>query len=145
MKTLLAILSVLITFQARSASPYEHRIVASVLRAEAMGEGEKGMIAVAEVIRNRANESGKTPLQVVVKRNEFSSLNKTTPDRLYKKYSKAKPFPVALRIAQTCYTNKLPGITKGATFYDNKRNHPYWLSEVRLVAVVGNHNFYVPR
>lgn len=136
-----------VSAHAAETSTYGQRIVAAVLMGEAWGEGERGMTAVAEVIHNRAVQLGKTPLEIVVKRGEFSSLLHRTPQQLYDRYYRKKDFAVALRIAKTCYNTpeKLPGIAKGATYYDNKRNHPYWLSEVVLVASVGNQNFYVPR
>jgi hypothetical protein len=114
---------------------------------EAWGEGQRGMTAVAEVIHNRAVEAGKTPLEIVLKRGEFSSLRRTTPERLYQKFCRKRDFQTALAIAKTCYNNpeRLPNLTKGATYYDSRRNHPRWLPEVRLVACVGTQNFYVPK
>ena len=112
-----------------------------------MSEGERGMTAVAEVIRNRAKSSGKSPLEVVLEHGQFSCLKRTTLEKLYKKFYRKKDYQVALRIAKTCYNfpSKLPNTTKGAMYFDRKRDHPYWLSAVRLTATIGNHNFYVLR
>lgn len=132
---------------AAQTSTYGQRIVAAVLLGEARGEGEAGMLAVAEVIRNRARETGRSPLEVVCKRGEFSCLNGKTPEQLWRKFVRARTYAVALRIAKTCYNepHKLGSLTKGATFYDQKRNRPPWINEVRWVASVGNHHFYVLR
>jgi spore germination cell wall hydrolase CwlJ-like protein len=126
---------------------YGQRIVAAVLMGEARGEGEVGMAAVAEVVRNRAVEHGKTPLEVVCKKGAFSCLNGKTPDRLYQQHCRSPLFKAALRIAKTVYMSpeKLPGTTRGATFYDRKGANPPWLSEVRLVAIIGQHAFYVAK
>ena len=133
--------------KAVEVSTYGQRIVAAVLMGEALGEGEVGMTAVAEVVRNRARDWHKTPLEVVLKRGEFCCLNPTTPENLYRKFSRMKGYATALRIAKTCYNApaQLPNMTRGAIYYDNKRGRPRWLPSVRLVACIGNHNFYVPR
>lgn len=149
MKLKATLLLALLTISASAAetSTYGQRIVAAVLMGEAWGEGERGMTAVAEVIHNRARETGKSPLSVVLKKGEFSSLGRTTPERLYRKFSQKKDYQVALRIAKTCYNapEKLPNLTKGATYYDHKRNHPWWLSDMNFVACIGNQNFYTPK
>ena len=56
-----------------------HQIVAAVLMAEARGEGEIRMTAVAEIIRNRAEEASESPVQIVLKQGAFSCLNESTP------------------------------------------------------------------
>jgi len=133
--------------QAAETSTYGQRIVASVLMGEARGEGEVGMTAVAEVIRNRAKEAGKSPLEIVCKRGEFSCLNGRTPESLYRKFYRMPTYQTALKIAKTCYNtpDMLGNKTRGATFYDQKRNRPPWIKDVTLVASIGNHNFYVPK
>lgn len=105
------------------------------------------MTAVAEVIHNRAIKTARSPLAVVLKKGEFSSLRRTTPEALYQKFCRKRDFQTALRIAKTCYNTpeKLPNITRGASYYDRKENRPPWLAEMRLVACVGNQNFYVPK
>jgi len=126
-------------------STYGQRIVASVLMGEARGEGETGMTAVAEVIRNRANAASTSPLAIVLKKGEFSCLNNTTPAALYQKYYRMRTYRMALRIAKTCYNNPegLPNLTLGATFFDYTQNSPPWLCDVRPVTNIGNHTFYV--
>ena len=112
-------------------STYGQRIVAAVLMGEARGEGEIGMTAVAEVIRNRANEASKSPLEIVLKKGEFSCLKDTTPEALHRKFHRMKTYPMALRIAKTCYNTpeQLPNVTKGATFFDQtKTDHLGWVT-----------------
>lgn len=129
------------------SSTYGQRIVAAVLMGEARGEGEVGMTAIAEVVRNRADEHGKSPLAVVCQKGAFSCLNGKSPDRLYREHCHSPLFQTALRIAKTLYNSPedLPGMTRGATFYDRKEAHPFWLSDVRLVTIIGQHAFYVER
>jgi len=129
------------------SSTYGQRIVAAVLMGEAEGEGEAGMLAVAEVVRNRAVERGRSPLQVVCQKRAFSCLNGKTPEQLYQEHCRSPLFKVALRIAKTLYNSPedLPGTTQGATFYDHRGATPPWLSEVRQVAIIGQHVFYVAK
>jgi spore germination cell wall hydrolase CwlJ-like protein len=103
-----------------------------------------GMTAVAEVIRNRSKATGSTPLEVVTKRKQFSCLNGVGPDKLYQRYARQRQFSLALRIARTCcdVPHQLPNRTRGATYYDQKANRPPWLSQMKLVATIGNHSFY---
>ncbi len=50
-------------------------IIAITILAEARGEGEAGMYAVAAVIAQRANDKKVTPEQVCLKRKQFSCWN----------------------------------------------------------------------
>ena len=56
-------------------------IVAATIYGEAGGEGSNGMKAVANVIRNRADSSGTTPKQVVLKKKQFSMWNNKLDDK----------------------------------------------------------------
>ena len=126
---------------------YGQRVVAAVLMGEAEGEGEAGMVAVAGVIRNRAVEHGRSPLQAVCRKRAFSCLNGKTPEQLYQEHCRSPLFKEALRIAKTIYNSPgdLPGTTQGATFYDRTGATSPWLSEVRQVAIIGQHAFYVAK
>ena len=146
--TLLVTLLPTLARTAEMKSTYGQRIVAAVLMGEARGEGEIGMTAVAEVIRNRANAASKSPLEIVLKKGEFSCLKDTTPEALHRKLRRMKTYPLALRIAKTCYNTpaQLPNVTKGATFFDSmKKDRPPWSDDVQLVTTIGNHRFYVPK
>ena len=146
-KVMLSLALLTTSASAGETSTYGQRIVAAVLMGEAWGEGEVGMTAVAEVIHNRAKQTGRSPLAVVLKKGEFSSLRHTTPEALYQKFCRKREFQTALRLAKTCYNTPeaLPNLTRGASYYDGRENRPPWLSEMRLVACVGNQNFYVPK
>src|SRR5664279_2351647 len=84
MKVLLILAAGVMALSARSttqSSTYGQRLVAAVLMGEAEGEGEAGMVAVAEVVRNRAVERGRSPLQVVCQKRAFSLWVAKTPLR----------------------------------------------------------------
>ena len=145
--TLLVALLPMVARAADMESTYGQRIVAAVLMGEAQGEGEIGMTAVAEVIRNRANAASKSLLEIVLKKGEFSCLKDTTPEALHRKFHRMKTYPMALQIAKTCYNTpeQLPNVTKGATFFAHTQNRPPWLGDVQSVTTIGNHRFYVPK
>ena len=145
--TLLVALLPMVARAAEMESTYGQRIVAAVLMAEARGEGQIGMTAVAEVIRNRADAASKSPLEIVLKKGEFSCLKDTTPEALHRKFYRMKTYPMALQIAKTCYNTpeQLPNVTKGATYFALTQNRPPWLGDVQPVTTVGNHRFYVPK
>ena len=130
------------------AQPYQEKVVAAVLMGEAWGEGERGMVAVAEVINQRSKDQDKTPLQVVTHRkgsvHAFSCLSGTTPDSLVKKFSREAAYQTALKVARlVCQTpEKLPGISRQATHFTNKKERPWWAKDRKPVAVIGNHAFY---
>ncbi|MFT4586563.1 MAG: N-acetylmuramoyl-L-alanine amidase [Candidatus Binatia bacterium] len=125
------------------AATYGQEVVAAVLLAEARGEGEKGMQAVAEVIRTRADKKGVTML-AVVKPIDFSSLNGTNRDALLKKYRYHPLFDEALKIARTAYNEPhlLTNVTRNATHFVVKTEAPWWARGKRPVASIGNHAFY---
>jgi hypothetical protein len=74
------------------AATYDHYAIAAVLAGEAANQGRAGMVAVAEAIRQRVQESGWTPFRVVTHGNRrgaraFSVLSQTTPPALVRKWA----------------------------------------------------------
>lgn len=125
------------------AATYGQEVVAAVLLAEARGEGVKGMQAVAEVIRRRADMKGVSMLAVVEPK-VFSSLNGTTRDALLKKFWRHPLFPKAVEIARRAYNRpeSLRNITRGATHFAHKEEIPWWAQGKSPVTTIGNHAFY---
>ena len=131
-------------FSARvDAATYGQEVVAAVLLAEARGEGEKGMTAVAEVIRRRADLKGVSMLSVI-EPGTFTSLNGTSRDALLKKFHKHSLFETAVRIARRAYNRPedLDNITRGATHFAHKEVTPWWARGRNPVITIGNHAFY---
>jgi spore germination cell wall hydrolase CwlJ-like protein len=127
-----------------TAATYGQKMVAAVLMAEAWSEGELGMTAVAEVIRTRADATGTSPLAVISTPKHFSCLNRTSVDKLYKKFAGERDFEVALRIARILYNEpeKLPGLSKGADHFTRADERPVWARGKRPIIAIGNHAFY---
>ena len=133
---------------AASGQTYEEQAVAAVLMGEAWSEGTPGMIAVADVIRQRAMEKDRTPLQVVEfhrgRVHAFSCLNGTTLDRLIGKFQAEPDFQRALQLAQMlCRTPaRLPDLTGPANHYTRATERPFWAEGRQPVAIIGRHAFY---
>lgn len=86
------------------------QVIAEVIAAEAAGEGETGMRAVACVIANRAKAQGKTPFAIVTARNQFYGY---TAKNRHKLYLWVKS--VADKLAKEIMT--LKDITNGALYF----------------------------
>lgn len=128
-------------------------IVAATLWGEARGEGEKGMIAVANVIRNRAESKGITPKEVVLKPKQFSVWNATDTDTeinriktMYKKNPNSgdsKMWDLAKKITNDYVKNKGNDITKGSQFYHTTSIKPKWnWDKLEYTTTIGSHKFY---
>jgi len=126
-----------------STATYGQEVLAAVLLAEARGEGEVGMRAVAEVVRRRADAKGVSMLSVL-KPGAFSSLNGTDRDALLRRFHGHPLFPKALAIARIAYNRPetLGDLTRGANHFTHKRERPYWSAGLQPVVVIGNHAFY---
>jgi N-acetylmuramoyl-L-alanine amidase len=126
-----------------SKATYGQEVLAAVLLAEARGEGEVGMRAVAEVVRRRADAKGVSMLSVL-KPGAFSSLNGTDRDALLRRFHGHALFPKALAIARIAYNRPeaLGDLTRGANHFTHKRERPYWSAGLQPVVVIGNHAFY---
>lgn len=111
------------------------------IAAEAAGEGENGMIAVGNVIRNRAERRGKSLADIVREPDQFTGY--------------AQPGAGALQILQDpdqvakidgiidrMAAGELPDITGEADHYHAKSVNPDWASRMPKTAEVGQHLFY---
>jgi hypothetical protein len=109
--------------------------------AEAAGEGEQGMTAVAQVIKNRADRRGKSPADVVREPDQFTGYAKPGPQAL-----KAMEDPTirakAESILDAVLAGELPDITGEADHYHAKSVNPDWASKMPKTAEVGEHLFY---
>jgi spore germination cell wall hydrolase CwlJ-like protein len=147
MKLLLPFILLLSAGSSLFGQTYGQKIVAAVLVAEAGIDGLRGMTAVAEVIRRRADVRGTTMLTEVQRSGQFTPVVKLgSVDAVYKKFYRYPQYSVALKIAITAYNTpkKLPGLSKGATYYHEYQIRPYWIRGMSRVAVVGRHYFYDP-
>jgi N-acetylmuramoyl-L-alanine amidase len=104
--------------------------VASVVYAEARGEGEIGMRAVAHVIYNRAKEKGISPCSIIRQPRQFAK-------------GVSRPKDKQWQIAKRISINPGPDITKGATyFHANWIRPPAWAYKLKVSFTWGAHTFY---
>lgn len=132
--TLLWILfvSCYIVYGERFYTPNE--VVASVISAEACGEGEIGMYAVANVIANRAKEYKMTPYEVVTQTNQFYGYTNPNREKLYNQCKEVSD-RLTLNIMQ------LDDITNGALYFRTlKEKNQKW--HLKFCIKIGNHLFY---
>jgi N-acetylmuramoyl-L-alanine amidase len=118
------------------------KIIAITILAEARGEGEKGMYAVAAVIAQRAFERKRTPTEICLKPWQFSCWNG----------KKLKDLEYLLKVPQGKYALSLAkNIKLLSRDYVGYANHyhatwmkklPYWAKGEKPVKVIGQHAFY---
>jgi len=126
----------------------DFKVAALTVHGEARGEGIKGMIAVAWVIRNRAIKGGywgdnfwdvcKFPYA-------FSCWNEGDPNRekLEKLGLHTPAFAKALEVVCKVVQGAVPDPTGGAHHYYRKGSpEPFWAHDKKPSATVGNHIFF---
>lgn len=136
----LTLVLLLVGIPAALAADYEQRAVAAVLMGEARNQGSNGMVAVMEVIHQRASERQNTLWGTINQPKSFSCLSNTSIDTLIRKYEKDPAYKDALRIAQM-NRGQMPGITRHANHYHytHKEESP---PGKKPVAVVKDRSFY---
>lgn len=121
--------------------PDQHEILAANLYFEARGEGVDGMIAVANVVRNRVNdpEFPSTYREVITQPKQFSWYSPNTSLTI----DDDKSWELAQRIAMQELRGKLPDLVNGARFYANPRkvdiSRHQWVAKYQPLAEVGKH------
>ncbi len=90
----------------------ERQVVASVIAAEACGEGAQGMELVASTILNRSKAWHKTPYEIVTAKNQYYGYTASNRERLYLSCAST-----ADRLATGILANALPDKTGGAMYF----------------------------
>lgn len=128
-------------------------VLARTLWAEARGEGEEGMKAVACVVLNRVAVAdqyngrywwGNDIQSVCLKPWQFSCWNKNDPNlkKLLHVSMDDRSFVLALDIAKKAYEKQLKDFTNEATHYHTKYIIPHWAKNQKPSAIIGKHIFY---
>lgn len=127
------------------------QIVAACLVLEASDQGEKGMRAVASVIRNRAETFGPDILGVVRKPYAFTSLNEASTGRTgnrgyadhVRRASRDRNWKLACQIVNEMYTDRWADVTYGADHYvRSDLRTPAWAGDMYVTAIIGEHMFF---
>lgn len=122
-------------------------IMARTIWGEARGEGYNGMLAVANVINNRAKLGGwwgTNIVSVALAKYQFSAwnLNDTNLDKLLSVDISNPQFKTAVEIASGVINGELDDNTNGATHYHTMAVNPKWKNPDKEVARIGGHIFY---
>lgn len=135
----LTALSFLICKPAFSAEPI---MPIQTILGEARGESFEGQIAVAEVIRNRANNPswwGNNPDSVCLKKFQFSFWNDKKLARKTLSKISGEVYQVASR---AWFESENSNLTKGATHYCRYDSYPFWRSKLKFICRIGDHLFF---
>ncbi|WBU87722.1 hypothetical protein [Escherichia phage EP_H11] len=109
--------------------------VAMAVYYEARGESERGQLAVAHVVLNRAKKYGISPCKVVKNRNTFPWYRHISYQNMKDPKSKASAIHIAARVKYS------EDPTFGATHFHNVKVRPNWKG-YRMTARIGDHKFY---
>lgn len=143
MKNSLLILCLVASLSSRLFAGYsEQEVVAATLIMEAGGERNgHAMVAVYEVIQNRAKAAKKTFLQICLARKQFSCWNGVTDiEKAIAKAKRHKKWNESIYVVMNAVNNNF---TKGATHYhSNKISAPSWSKKMTNLGSIGNHIFY---
>lgn len=113
---------------------YQQHTVAMVISAEACGEGEQGMLAVANTIQNRMLLKGRTAYEVVTEPHQYSGYTAQNRLTLYNE-CKEIALPLSENIGQ------LQDITNGAIYFKRPEETRRKWHNI-LTVIIGNHEFY---
>ena len=141
--------SALTTEASYTPDQWERQIVAACLILEASNQGEQGMAAVANVMRNRADGNPSRIYREVKKPYAFSSLNSASTGKTggrgfaghVTRASRDPNWRTALRIVDKMYAGTLTDVTKGATHYTLVNEYVSWMRSMKLTVVIGSHKF----
>lgn len=148
MRNIIIVVIALFVFNSKAelvatVEPYtrDQQIIMLTILAEASGEGENGMMAVASVIKTRSKNRNISYSRVCLERLQFSCWNNKTIQELENKWMNSKNARFALDLAQNM--DILPdNMIFGADHYHTLQVSPYWKDPSKEVLVLGNHVFY---
>ena len=122
-------------------------IMAKTMWGESRNQDTSGQIAVASVIKNRAEARrwyGNTPKEVCLKEWQFSCWNEGDPNKeKMEQLSRTDPIYIKmLGIGFLVLSGKIKDNTQNSTHYHTKAVKPKWSYDVQPVCEYGEHLFY---
>ena len=120
------------------------QLVAATLILEAGGEGREGLMAVWEVVWQRAKLRRLTPRGVVPQRKPFSCLQSITPGRAIATAQKHPMWRHAWGIVSAPpVLPDMEPLTLGADHYHATTiKPPFWADKAKKTVTIGRHTFY---
>ena len=121
-------------------------IVADTLYLEARGEKPRGIRAVATVIYNRAQNTGKTFEAVCLQPFQFSCWNGSKTRKITPKTrSDAKAYELCLAIEKELLTGNFESLGNWTHYYNPRLCSPKWARDGQNKTQIGNHVFIKTR
>ena len=114
----------------------ETKVIAITILAEARGEGQGGMYAVAAVIAQRAFERGRTPKEVCLKPYQFSCWNGKALKSL-EHLLKVPQAKYAISLAKNIKLLSRDFVGFANHYHNNKIDKPKWAKGKKPVKVIG--------
>jgi len=140
-------LLMLIPFSLQAIS--ERETIATCLVLEAGSAGDKAMIAVMNVIQNRAKQDSNKYLSVIRKPFQFTCFNglmgkRVTLERYHEIASNHCNYEKALDIVEFAFAGLLNDTTRGSTHYFSLpiEQEPFWASVGDEILVIQNMRFF---
>lgn len=118
---------------------------------EARGESKEGMKAIASVVINRKNNTGKTDCEIIFQKNQFSWTNQQNFEDIQKLLNgdlsdlsdkDRQAYQQARLIAHTVLTERLKVLPDTAMWYHAEYVKPRWSTKLKKVKRIGKHIFY---
>lgn len=121
----------------------DSRVIDTII-AEALGEGDAGLAAVAHVILNRADARGKTPLDIVAEPHQFEGYS-NPGSAAQKAMQDPKVRARVERIFTQAQSGAIPDPTNGGLYFHTPSVNPSWSDGVNKNGTtrIGNHIFYL--
>lgn len=111
-------------------SSEERDLIERVVAAEARGEPYKGIVAVAQVIKDRGDLWDMSYRDVVLAKGQFAPPYKGEISDDVKE------------AVQRVFCESLRATKEPITHFHSKTVHPYWADEKELILEIGDHKFY---
>lgn len=127
---------------------FDVKVVAETIWLEARGEGERGIRAVASVIRNRSVERGLSPREVCLERGQFSCWrkglvlpsNKVRESRMML-LSTRLAWMLCVEVAEELVNSKFHPTINANHYYNPDKCRPSWGRKMRSCIYIGRHKF----
>ena len=127
---------------------FDVNVVAETIWLEARGEGDRGIRAVASVIRNRSVERGLSPREVCLERGQFSCwrkglvlpLDNVRKSRMMRP-STRRAWMSCVYVANELVNRKFKPTITANHYYNPDKCRPSWGRMMRSCVSIGRHKF----
>ena len=111
---------------------------------EARSDNRRSMIAVSQVVMNRANILDTDPCDVVYERNRYGCQFSWVCEKQRSQHWEETSYRRALDVAYDVYHGKVRDIVDGATHYHTAAIKPFWSRSKDFIKVdrIGSHVYY---